>query len=396
MSAATHTLLLVTYGIVAACLALVLPQSVRGVDPTMASLLGICTFMGLAIAHEIWARREAVREVGENMRRHAEQIQALREWNSNIAADVEQLRRTLTKVAHEADQSGLIAEMQLLQDHLDRLSQGAERLDAIDTNFIMRTGGNNDIVEPTNERELLSEIREGLSANRVDLYLQPIVTVPQRKVEYYEAFSRIRTANGGILRPEDYLALATRENLIGLIDNLLSFRCVQLVRRRLQRNKPIMCFVNLSASLLAEPEFFAPFKEFLTANQNLASNLCFDLAQADVLERWELIGGSVDEIAKLGFRFSLDQVEHLDMPFNELARRHIVYVKAPAEVLLAPPGEVQSRYASLDLKEAMSRHGLTLIAHKIETERQLVEVLDLEVELGQGYLFGEPKPARDA
>ncbi len=396
MSAATHTLLLVTYGIVAACLALVLPQSVRGVDPTMASLLGICTFMGLAIAHEIWARREALRDVGEDLRRQAEQLQALREWNNNISADVEQLRRTLTKVADEADKSGLIAEMQLLQDHLDRLSIGAERLDAIDTNFILRTGGNNDIVEPTNERELLAEVREGLAANRVDLYLQPIVTVPQRKVEFYEAFSRIRTAKGGILRPEDYLDIAKRENLIGLIDNLLSFRCVQLVRRRLQRNKPIMCFVNLSASLLAEPEFFAPFRDFLTANRNLSDSLCFELAQADVLERWELIGASVDEIAKLGFRFSLDQVEHLDMPFNELARRHIAYVKAPAEVLLAPPGTVQSRYASLDLKEAMGRHGIVLIAHMIETERQLVEVLDLEVDLGQGYLFGEPKPARDA
>jgi cyclic-di-GMP phosphodiesterase TipF (flagellum assembly factor) len=395
MSAVTHTLLLVTYGIVAACLALVLPQSVRGVDPTMASLLGICTFLGLAVAHEIWARREAMRELGEDLRQHAAQLQALRQWSGNLSTDVEQMRRSLTRVAREADQSGLIAEMRLLQDHLDQLSTETERLAAIDTGFILRTGGSNDIVEPTNDRELLAEIREGLSANRVDLYLQPVVTIPQRKVEYYEAFSRMRTATGGVLRPEDYLPVATRENLIGVIDNLLSFRAVQMIRRHRQRNKPIMCFINLSASLLSEPEYFAPFRDFLEANRNLADSLCFDLGQADVNDRWEVIGPSVDAIAALGFRFALDQVEHFDIAFNQLAQRHVAFVKAPARLLLAPHGEVRSRYAALDLKEAMARHGITIVAHMVETERQVVELLDLNIELAQGYLFGEPKQARD-
>ncbi len=36
-----------------------------------------------------------------------------------------------------------------------------------------------------------------------------------------------------------------------------------------------------------------------------------------------------------------------------------------------------------------------LIVDKIETEREVVDVLDLNVELGQGYLFGEPKPVRE-
>jgi cyclic-di-GMP phosphodiesterase TipF (flagellum assembly factor) len=91
----------------------------------------------------------------------------------------------------------------------------------------------------------------------------------------------------------------------------------------------------------------------------------------------------------------MDQVEHLDMGFAQLAQRRIAFVKVPAAVLLAPAGAVQSRYAALDLKEAMARHGVTLIAHKVETERQVVELLDFNIELAQGYLFGEPKLARD-
>ena len=42
-------------------------------------------------------------------------------------------------------------------------------------------------------------IRSAIDANRIDLYLQPIVTLPQRKVRYYEAMSRLRTETGEVL-----------------------------------------------------------------------------------------------------------------------------------------------------------------------------------------------------
>ena len=41
--------------------------------------------------------------------------------------------------------------------------------------------------------ERLALIRSAVEANRIDLYLQPIVTLPQRKVRYYEAMSRLRS-----------------------------------------------------------------------------------------------------------------------------------------------------------------------------------------------------------
>ena len=41
------------------------------------------------------------------------------------------------------------------------------------------------------------------------------------------------------------------------------------------------------------------------------------------------------------------------------------------------------------------RYGVELIAEKVETERQVVDILELDITLGQGHLFGEPRPIRD-
>ena len=42
-----------------------------------------------------------------------------------------------------------------------------------------------------------------------------------------------------------------------------------------------------------------------------------------------------------------------------------------------------------------SRYGVEVIAEKIETERQVIDVLELDIAYGQGHLFGEPRAIRD-
>ena len=88
-------------------------------------------------------------------------------------------------------------------------------------------------------KDMLLAIRSAVEANRIDLYLQPIVTLPQRKVRYYEAMSRLRTEQGDVLPAADFVAPAEAAGLMPKIDNLVVFRCVQVVRRLLLKNREI-------------------------------------------------------------------------------------------------------------------------------------------------------------
>jgi cyclic-di-GMP phosphodiesterase TipF (flagellum assembly factor) len=47
------------------------------------------------------------------------------------------------------------------------------------------------------------------------------------------------------------------------------------------------------------------------------------------------------------------------------------------------------------LKQTMDDTGIDLIAEKIETEKMLVELLEHNIDFGQGYLFGEPRMSKD-
>jgi cyclic-di-GMP phosphodiesterase TipF (flagellum assembly factor) len=42
----------------------------------------------------------------------------------------------------------------------------------------------------------------------------------------------------------------------------------------------------------------------------------------------------------------------------------------------------------------MSRHGIDLVADRIESENVVVDLLEIDVRFGQGFLFAQPRPVR--
>ncbi len=51
--------------------------------------------------------------------------------------------------------------------------------------------------------------------------------------------------------------------------------------------------------------------------------------------------------------------------------------------------------AAEDFKKLLGRHGLNLIAERVEDEKTVVQLLEYGVDFAQGYLFGEPRAVRD-
>ncbi len=245
---------------------------------------------------------------------------------------------------------------------------------------------------------LLSEVRAALKDDRIEFVLQPIVSLPQRKHRAYECFSRLQTRDGDQLLPEQYISVAAEAGLMAAIDNILLLRCIQLVRRVRQHERNLQFFCNISSHTLNDESFFGDLVAFLEANAEVAPSLVFELSQADFESHGPGEIDRLERLAGLGCRLSMDRVEQLELDAAELAARGVRFVKVDAGALLELHDHDQDgEPRSLDrLKASLDRHRIDLIAEKIEDEPSLVELLDYQIDYGQGYLFGEPRPARMA
>jgi cyclic-di-GMP phosphodiesterase, flagellum assembly factor TipF len=237
-------------------------------------------------------------------------------------------------------------------------------------------------------------IASAVDANRIDLYLQPIVTLPQRKVRFYEAVSRLRTEDGEVIPAADFLEHAEAARLMPKIDNLSLFRCVQVMRRLQLKNREVGLFCNVSSSTLADAGAFQYFLEFMEANRVLASTLVFEFSQAAVRSFGPIENEALTALAEIGFRFSMDNLTDLRIEPRELHSRSFRFLKAPAKLLLNRNAVLHSDIHAEDLADLLARSGIDLIAEKIESEAMVVDLLDYDVRFGQGFLFSPPRPVR--
>ena len=244
------------------------------------------------------------------------------------------------------------------------------------------------------QSEVTAQLARAIEANRVDLFLQPIVTLPQRKVRYYEALARLRGDDGALLTPEDFLAPAEAGGLLPAIDNLMMFRCVQVVRRLSTKNREVGLFCNMAAATLADARVFKELTDFLEANRVLAPYLVIEFAQDAVRALGPIEEECIASLADLGFRFSMDHVTDLRMEPRELAERGFRFVKVPAALLLARAAAPHGDIHPADFSDLLGRFGIDLIAERIESEGTVVDLLDYDVRFGQGFLFSPPRPVR--
>lgn len=250
------------------------------------------------------------------------------------------------------------------------------------------------IVATGAEVTVLDVVRRSIEANRIDLYLQPIVTLPQRKVRYYEALTRLRDDGGELILPSGYLRIAEQAGMMPLIDNIMLFRSVQVLRRLGERSSARGVFCNISVHSLVDAEFFPEFISFMEQNRSLADSLTFEFTQDMLKACGPIEQESLQALSSLGFHFSLDHVHDLDVDFRELHERNFRYIKIDSDVFLNRMTEAGARIHPADMRAYLERFGLELIVEKIEDERSLTNVLDHDVGLAQGYLFSEPRPVR--
>ncbi|MFM7347210.1 MAG: EAL domain-containing protein, partial [Tagaea sp.] len=221
----------------------------------VAPLWGLAAFAAAVALHAVWwnatlsKRLDAAEARMVEMRR---ELKLAREDAKGILEAIEAMARK------NADMGTIVAEMRVLKGLVEELS-GKPISEPAAPAYKAPPKPN------LADSQVLDIVRDALREGRVDLYLQPIVDLPQRRRRHYECFSRMRGPDGTLIGPDSYLALAEAYGLVTAIDNMLLFRGVQLVRRIQGQTSGAGTgiFVNISQHTLADRRFFGEFVAFM-------------------------------------------------------------------------------------------------------------------------------------
>lgn len=381
MSFVTHALMVISYLILAAGV-LVLGPSWFGLSGHTASILAVCVFF------TAW---------------HLQLLLMSHFESKKIRAELDSLKRSIGHfpVGDNEESSDVVAELKILQDLLSqlerrpRLEDASDDLIDIESEKFIANASNMDAItansHPLSTAQIMSITQAALIENRVDLYMQPIVYLSSRSVVHYECFTRVRSKDGIVIDAGRYISFVKDKGLAGTLDNLLIFRLIQIIRKLGPRQPTMKFFVNMAKESLNDDDFFPQFADYISNNHEFASRIVLEITREDYDQLSQQV---IERLLKLGRRgcvISLDRMRDMDMDFFVLEKQHVRYVKIDLEVLL----KTHDVSEVPDLVSSLRSRQIYLILSKIESEYDSLQALDCQVELAQGYLYGELKPAQD-
>jgi cyclic-di-GMP phosphodiesterase TipF (flagellum assembly factor) len=247
---------------------------------------------------------------------------------------------------------------------------------------------------PPDDRPGDAAVISAFEGDRLELHLQPVVSLPQRKVQFYEALARLRLDEGTLLVPAEFLPVLERRGLMPDLDRKVLARSAAIARHLAARGSEALIACNLASASLAEPGFLRAVSRLVEAHPDLTGRLVLELSQ----RCWRTLdaerAGALAQLRDRGLVFALDRATDLRLDPLSLADRGVRFVKLPAEMLLAAEAPHGLDVELHDLAAVLSRAGIKLIAERVERAEDVPDLLDLDVPLAQGFVFSPPRPVR--
>ncbi len=237
----------------------------------------------------------------------------------------------------------------------------------------------------------LLAVGEALRDDAVDLYVEPTVSLPERKPTHMECYGGVRGSDGNPLTVDQNLDISGREALMASIENALLVRSLSRIEALDTGGAPgAGCFYNVSAFSLGDRNFFGGLIGYLQKLPDLCAKLVLEFPQAALMQHGENAVQDLVRLHELGVRYSIDEVTDLEIDFESLVGFGFRFAKVGSKFIRVQAKSADDPESVHGLSKFLKGLGVEMIVENVDTDLSLVELIGFEIGFGQGPLFGPP------
>jgi diguanylate cyclase (GGDEF)-like protein len=228
-----------------------------------------------------------------------------------------------------------------------------------------------------------------------EVFYQPIVRFADGATVAVEALARWTDPVVGPVDPDVFVTVAERTGLVAALDDFVLDRaCADAAALANAYGRPIDVHVNVSAARLGQGRLFDAVLRALERHAVRPSRLVVEITETRHIPDLPDAAAIAARLRSLGVRIALDD---FGSGYNALAQLHALPVdvvkldSALTDVDLAPERAEALCRSVLAICAALN---VTVVAEGIETAGRARALATMGCELGQGYLFGQPRPVQ--
>ncbi|MBX2837259.1 MAG: EAL domain-containing protein, partial [Gammaproteobacteria bacterium] len=257
--------------------------------------------------------------------------------------------------------------------------------------------GDSEVVKYRNDIAGIQHIRKALEENQLTLFFQPVYRIEQTGVrrEHCEILLRIRSDNGELYSPAEFIPVAEKYNLMSEIDRWVVANVMDWIVAHQDQYELPRLLINLSGLSFIDEEFKAFVVDRLTRGDVDPRSLAFEITETAAVDNLNKARVFVDHIRELGSQFALDDFGSGFSTFAYLKQLPIDYLKIDGSLVK----NLAQDSVDLEMVRAINEIGHTVgartIAEFVEDDETLEHLRQMGVDYAQGFGLCKPTPLEE-
>jgi EAL domain-containing protein (putative c-di-GMP-specific phosphodiesterase class I) len=244
---------------------------------------------------------------------------------------------------------------------------------------------------------LESELRRALERNEIEVLYQPIARLADMDLAGFEALIRWRHGSFGLLAPESFMSVA---ETTGIIKELARFvlndaaRNLGIWQRAFRAKQPLFIAVNIPSSEIIGTELVDELKAIMAREGIQRETLKLEITESMVMQSPELSVQLLDRLKQTGVGLACSDFGSGYSSLSSLRRIPFDTLKVDRGFFEPAPGDDKAAIILETVMLLAHELGLPVIAEGIQSQEHVDRLGELNCDMGQGKLFGEPMTAK--
>ncbi len=257
--------------------------------------------------------------------------------------------------------------------------------------------GNKQMLEKSRrEYQLVQILKDSLSANKFEVFYQPIYSIKKKKFTTAEALIRLNNDDLGFVSPDEFIPIAERNGLILLIGEYV-FRtvCKFILNNKLWEKGIEYIHVNLSAIQCMQEKLHEQLLSIMDFYGLDYKYIELEVTETAAIASSDTLLKNMKILMEKNMNFALDDYGMGYSNTSSILQYPFHTIKLDKSIVWAAVNNEKARKL-LQHTIAMFRDmGIELVAEGVESSEMAVMLIKMKCDYLQGFLYSKPVKGKD-
>jgi len=254
-----------------------------------------------------------------------------------------------------------------------------------------------DVVQRSGEMKWYRKLKYALDENRFELYCQGITSLSSNhtnSTKYFEILLRMQDAQGNLILPERFLAVAERYRMMPTIDRWVISHAFEMMQRSelpcISAGCRLVFNINLSGQSLGDDKLLGFVLDQYEKYSIDPAMIIFEITETSAIANMDKANDFINAIKRAGSQFALDDFGSGLCSFGYLKDLPLDYIKIDGEFVRNMHNNPVNEAIVESINHIGHVMGLKTIAEFVENQKILDKLKEIKVDFVQGFYLDSP------